>query len=120
MAKIPEMLDRQNGAMLGRMLGRGSIGEAEEGPDGKMRATVRISEDELVYEPGILVLPHAGEVEIEFFNDDKNTHCAVLPCNGDYKFIWLVNHSPGRPTSTSTARGTTGTAPVPATTRAAA
>jgi PQQ system protein len=94
-AKIAEMLDRQNGAMLGRMLGRGSIGEAEEGSDGKMRATVRIPEDELVYEPGILVLPHAGEVEIEFFNDDKNTHCAVLPSNGDYKFIWLVNHSRG-------------------------
>ena len=95
MAKIAELLDKQNGAMLGRMLGRGSIGEAEEGSDVKMRATVRIPEDELVFEPGILVLPHAGEVEIEFFNDDKNTHCAVLPCNGDYKFIWLVNHSRG-------------------------
>jgi PQQ system protein len=92
--EMPE-LDRQNGAMLGRMLGRGSIGEAEEGSDGKMRAKIRIPEDELVYEPGILVLPHAGEVEIEFTNDDKNTHCAVLPCNGDYKFIWLVNHSRG-------------------------
>jgi PQQ system protein len=94
-AKIAEKLDRQNGAMLGRMLGRGSIGEAEEGSDGRMHATIRIPEDELVYEPGILVLPHAGEVEIEFFNDDKNTHCAVLPCNGDYKLIWLVNHSRG-------------------------
>jgi PQQ system protein len=92
--ELPE-LDRQNGVTLGRILGRGSIGEAEEGSGGKMRATIRIPEDELVYEPGILVLPHAGEVEIEFFNDDKNTHCAVLPCNGDYKFIWLVNHSRG-------------------------
>ena len=92
--EMPE-LDRQNGATLGRMLGRGSIGEAEEGSDGKMRAKIRIPEDELVYEPGILVLPHGGEVEIEFTNDDKNTHCAVLPCNGDYKFIWLVNHSRG-------------------------
>ena len=95
MAKIAELLDKQNGATLGRMLGRGSIGEAEEGSDGKMRAKIRIPEDELVYEPGILVLPHGGEVEIEFTNDDKNTHCAVLPCNGDYKFIWLVNHSRG-------------------------
>jgi PQQ system protein len=88
-------LDKQNGATLGRILGRGRVGTAEEGPDGKMRATVRILEDELVFDPGVLVLPHAGEVEIEFFNDDKNTHCAVLPCNGDYKFIWLVNHSRG-------------------------
>ena len=93
-AEIPG-LDKQNGATLGRILGRGRVGTAEEGPDGKMRATVRILEDELVFDPGVLVLPHAGEVEIEFFNDDKNTHCAVLPCNGDYKFIWLVNHSRG-------------------------
>ena len=91
-------LDHQNGAMLGRMLGRGKIGLADEGPDGKMRAKVRIPEDELVFEPGILVLPHAGVVEIEFTNDDKNTHCAVLPCNGDYKFIWLVNSSRGTAT----------------------
>jgi PQQ system protein len=91
-------LDRQNGAMLGRMLGRGTVGLAEDGPDGKMRAKVRIPEDELVFEPGVLVLPHAGVVEIEFTNDDKNTHCAVLPCNGDYKFIWLVNHSRGTAT----------------------
>jgi PQQ system protein len=97
-ANIAELLDQQNGATLGRMLGRGSIGEAEEGSDGKMHAKIRIPEDELVYEPGILVLPHGGEVEIEITNDDKNTHCAVLPCNGDYKFIWLVNHSRGRAT----------------------
>ena len=95
MAEVAEMLDRQNGATLGRMLGRGRVEEAEEGSDGKMRATIRIPEDELVYEPGVLVLPHGGELEIEIFNDDKNTHCAVFPCNGDYKFIWLVNHSRG-------------------------
>jgi PQQ system protein len=93
-AEVPG-LDKQNGATLGRILGRGRVGTAEEGSGGKMTATVRILEDELVFDPGVLVLPHAGEVEIEFFNDDKNTHCAVLPCNGDYKFIWLVNHSRG-------------------------
>jgi PQQ system protein len=63
-----------------------------------MTAKVRIPEDELVFEPGVLILPHAGIVEIEFTNDDKNTHCAVLPCNGDYKFIWMVNHSRGSAT----------------------
>ena len=89
-------LDRQNGATLGRILGRGSVGQAEEGPDGKMRATVRIPEDELVFEPGIIVLPHGGELELTLINDDKNTHCAVLPSNGDYQFIWLVNHSKGK------------------------
>jgi PQQ system protein len=98
-AEVAELLDKQNGATLGRILGRGNIGEAEES-GGKMRATIRIPEDELVYDPGILILPHGGEVEIDFYNDDKNTHCAVLPSNGDYKFIWLVNHSHGKATLT--------------------
>ena len=91
-------LDRQNGATLGRILGRGRVGRAEDGPDGKMTATIRILEDELVYDPGVLVLPHAGEVELTLINDDKNTHCAVLPSNGNPQFIWLVNHSKGTAT----------------------
>ncbi|HEY6775928.1 MAG TPA: MSMEG_3727 family PQQ-associated protein [Thermoleophilaceae bacterium] len=99
MADVAEQvpgLDKQNGATLGRILGRGRVGRAEEGSGGKMHAEIRIPEDELVYDPGVLVLPHAGEVELTLINDDKNTHCAVLPCNGDYKFIWLVNHSKGK------------------------
>ena len=63
-----------------------------------MRATIRIPEDELVYEPGVLVVPHGGTIELELINDDKNTHCAVLPSNGDTQFIWLVNHSKGTAT----------------------
>jgi PQQ system protein len=95
---VVEELLRQNGTTLGRMLGRGKVGFAEDGPDGKMTATIRIPEDELVYEPVVLVLPHAGEVELTLINDDKNTHCAVLPSNGDMQFIWLVNGSKGTAT----------------------
>jgi PQQ system protein len=91
-------LGKQNGATIGRILANGNLGTAEDGPDGKMHATIRINEDELVYDPTVLVLPHGGELEIEFFNDDKNTHCAVLPSNGDTKFLWLVNHSRGTAT----------------------
>ena len=54
--------------------------------------------DELVFDPGVLVMPHAGTLELELINDDNNSHCAVLPCNGDAKFIWLVNFSKGRAT----------------------
>jgi PQQ system protein len=95
---VVEELLRQNGTTLGRMLGRGKVGFAEDGPDGKMTATIRIPEDELVYEPVVLILPHAGEVELTLINDDKNTHCAVLPSNGDMQFIWLVNSSKGTAT----------------------
>lgn len=88
-------LDGQNKTTLGRLIGTGNIGYAEEGSDGRMRATVRIPEDELCWDPGILILPHGGELELTLINDDKNTHCAVLPSNGDQLFIWLVNHSKG-------------------------
>jgi PQQ system protein len=91
-------LDRQNHAALGRVLGTGSIAEATERADGTMEATIRIKEDELAWDPSILVMPHGGDIDLEIINDDKNTHCALLPSNGDRKFIWLVNHSKGRAT----------------------
>jgi len=88
-------LDRQNGATLGRLLANGNIARAEEGPDGRMRATIRIRPDELIWDPSILVLPHGGDLDLELLNDDLNTHCALLPSNGDSQFIWVVNHSRG-------------------------
>ena len=91
-------LDKQNHAALGRVLGTGSIAEATERADGTMEATIRIKEDELCWDPAILVMPHGGDIELTVINDDKNTHCALLPSNGDRKFIWLVNHSKGRAT----------------------
>ncbi len=94
-AQLADGLARQNSTGLGRLLGSGSVGHAEEGPDGKMTATIRIPEDELCFEPGTLILPHSGDLELTLINDDKNTHCAVLPNNGDPKFIWLVNHAKG-------------------------
>ena len=89
-------LGKQNGATIGRILANGNLGMAEDGigrqdarhdPDQRGRAGLST--------PTVLVLPHGGDLELEFFNDDKNTHCAVLPSNGDTQFLWLVNHSRG-------------------------
>lgn len=88
-------LDRQNKATLGRLVAHGNLGYAEETADGRMRAQIRIPPDELVWDPAILVLPHGGDLELEIFNDDQNTHCALLPSNGDSQFIWLPIHSRG-------------------------
>jgi PQQ system protein len=94
-AELPG-LDRQNGAMLGRLaVHDGRLGYAEEGPDGRMHAEVRIPPDELVWDPSILVMPHGGELELELVNDDQNSHCALLPSNGDNQFLWLPNNSRG-------------------------
>lgn len=89
-------LNAQNKGAIGQVLGTGNIGEATESEDGRMRATVRIRPDELCWDPSIVVMPHGGDLELELINDDLNTHCALLPSNGDRKFIWLVNHSRGR------------------------
>jgi PQQ system protein len=91
-------LDGQNKAALGRVLATGNIAQATEKGDGRMEATIRINPDELIFDPSVLVLPHGGDVELTLINDDLNTHCALLPSNGDRKFIWLVNHSRGRAT----------------------
>jgi PQQ system protein len=88
-------LHKQNGATIGRVLATGNIGHAEDRPDGRMHARVRILPDELIWDPSILIMPHGGDLELELTNDDDNTHCALLPSNGDSQFIWLVNHSRG-------------------------
>jgi PQQ system protein len=90
-------LDAQNKASLGKVLNTGNIAVATE-QAGRMHATIRINPDEICWDPTILVLPHGGDLELELINDDLNTHCALLPSNGDRKFIWLVNHSRGRAT----------------------
>ena len=93
-----EALGKQNGASIGRLLATGNVVQAEEGPDGRMHATIRIHPDEIAWDPAVLVLPHGGTLDLELINDDLNTHCALLPSNGDSQFIWLVNHSKGTAT----------------------
>jgi PQQ system protein len=89
-------LDRPNEAILGRLpVHSGRLGYAEEGSDGRLRARVRIPLDELVWDPSIIVMPHGGDLELELVNDDQNTHCALLPSNGDQQFLWLPNNSRG-------------------------
>ena len=95
-AALSEMgLDGQNQATIGRLLATGNIGQAEEGDDGRMHARIRIVPDQLIWDPSILVLPHGGDLDIEFVNDDQNTHCALVPSNGDSKWMWLPNYSRG-------------------------
>lgn len=89
-------LDKQNSAVIGRLLTQGGgIAHAEEDSDGRMHARIRIPEDELIWDPSILVIPHGGDIEIEFINDDANTHCALVPSNGDSQWLWLPNYTHG-------------------------
>ncbi len=96
-AAVKELgLDKPNRATIGRLITHGGgLKHAEEGPDGRMSAQVRIPPDETIYEPSIIVMPHGGDLDLEFFNDDENTHCALLPSNGDKQWIWLPVYSRG-------------------------
>jgi PQQ system protein len=79
---VIEGLIKQNGTTIGAVLGRGSVGVAEEGSDGKMHATVRIPMDELVFEPRVVVMPHGGDLELEIINDDNNSTTATRSSSG--------------------------------------
>ena len=96
---VIEGLAKQNGVTLGRVLGRGNVGKAEEGSDGKMHATVRIPEDELVFDPGDPGLP-ARRASSNSRSSTTTTTPTARCCrsNGDPKFIWLVNLSKGTAT----------------------
>lgn len=98
-AAVSELgLDRQNEATLGRLIIHGGLGHAEEDTDGRMRAQIRILPDQLIWDPSIVVMPRGGDLDVELLNDDTNTHCALLPSNGDKQFIWLPVYSRGTAT----------------------
>jgi PQQ system protein len=88
-------LDGQNQATIGRLLATGGIKYADESGDGRMSIQVRIVPDQLIWDPSVVVMPHAGDLDIEFVNDDQNTHCALVPSNGDSKWMWLPNYTRG-------------------------
>jgi PQQ system protein len=93
-------LNAQNKATIGRMIGTGSIAKATERADGTMEATLTILEDSGGWEPAVLVMPHGGSIELTVINDDKNTHSALFPSNGDKQYLGLLNHSRGKATLT--------------------
>jgi len=87
-------LDGQNQATIGRLLATGGVKNADEA-DGRMSIQVRIVPDQLIWDPSVVVMPHAGDLDIEFINDDQNTHCALVPSNGDSQWMWLPNYTRG-------------------------
>jgi PQQ system protein len=91
--------DRQNQATLGRLFVHGGLRHAESGRDGRLSATVRVPPGAEMWKPSIVVMPRAGDLELELVNDDPyDPHCAILPSNGDKQWIWLPIYSRGTAT----------------------
>jgi Phosphate/sulphate permeases len=74
----------------------GGLSHATEGRDGLMRANIRVPKDQYIWEPAFIVMPHAGELELEFDNQDQNVHMALLPSNGARQLLHLPIYERGR------------------------
>ena len=94
-AERPEADRQTGGARALPDVDGGSVAYADQRTDGRLHARVRIPPDEFRWEPSTIVMPRGGDLELELVNDDLNTHCALLPSNGDNQFLWLPNQSRG-------------------------
>jgi PQQ system protein len=88
-------VDQPNKAMLARLFATGGLAEARVGGDGVMHGALRIRQDQLVYEPAIIVMPHSGEMELAVRNEDEAVHVLYLPSNGQRQVLLLPQHKGG-------------------------
>jgi PQQ system protein len=66
------------------------------GADGILRDKIWIPKNELIWQPAIVVMPHTGELELEFHNADQTFHIAFMPSKGDRQVLELPAHTAGR------------------------
>lgn len=93
--ELPET-DDVNEALIGRLFAHGGAADAKVGADGIMRVTVRVPEDEYLWEPAVIIMPRGGEIEIDFSNEDRQFHMAFLPSNGGRQVLDIPIHERGR------------------------
>jgi PQQ system protein len=89
-------VDEPNKAVIARLFAHGGLSHAELGDDGVMRDTIRVAENQFIWQPAIIVMPQAGELELEFSNDDQNFHIAFMPSDGARQALMLPMQSGGR------------------------
>ena len=94
--ELPEV-DKVNEGLIGGLFARGGLGHAKLGPDGIMRADIRIPPGEYMWRPAIIVMPKGGELELDIYNEDPYSHhAAFLPNRGERHQMVLPVNSHGR------------------------
>jgi PQQ system protein len=93
--ELPD-LDDPNEAILARLFPHGGLAHAEAGEDGVMRQRIRVPKHEYIWEPAIIVMPRAGELELEFANEDVAFHIALMPSDGARQVLELPVHTAGK------------------------
>jgi PQQ system protein len=93
--ELPEV-DRPNEEIVARLFPHGGLSHAKVGADGVMRDRIRVPENQFIWEPSIIVMPHAGDLELEFQNEDHNFHIAFLPSTGARQVVELPVNQAGK------------------------
>jgi PQQ system protein len=86
--ELPEV-DKPNEAIVGRLFAHGGLSHAKEGSDGVFRDRVYVPKNQYIWYPSIITMPHGGELELEFSNDDVVTHAAFMPSDGERQVLLL-------------------------------
>ena len=93
--ELPEV-DAPNEEIVGRLFAHGGLGRATRGDDGVYRARINVPAGQYIWEPAIIVMKEAGEIELDFSNHDPFAyHAALLPSNGAREFLMLPAHKRG-------------------------
>lgn len=89
-------VDAPNERTVARLFAHGGLGRAKQGGDGVYRASVRVPSGQYIWEPAIIVMQDAGELELDFSNHDPFAyHAALLPSNGSREILMLPAHKRG-------------------------
>jgi PQQ system protein len=92
--ELPEV-DAPNKEIIGRLFAHGGLSHAKLGSDGAMSDTIRVPRDQLIWEPAIIVMPKAGELRLQFSNEDQAHHMAFVPNDGERVVVDLPMHTRG-------------------------
>jgi PQQ system protein len=89
-------VDAPNEEMVARLFAHGGLGHALQGGDGVYRARINVPSGQYIWEPAIIVMKDAGELELDFSNHDPFAyHAALLPSNGSREILMLPAHKRG-------------------------
>lgn len=88
-------LDHPNDAIVAKIYALGGLSHATEGADGLMHVDVKVPKDQYIWSPALIVMPHAGELELDFANEDQAVHMAYLPSNGSRQVLHLPIYGRG-------------------------
>src|SRR5579884_101123 len=89
---LPQV-DGQNRAIVGRLFAHGGLGHAKLGKDGVYRLLIRVPSGQFIWRPAIIVMGHAGDLELDISNEDEfSHHAAILPSNGGRVFMILPQY----------------------------